>query len=64
MGTFYAILFSAGALASASWTLTSHEARPGHEMQFSACEFHDFILSQGLLPPSVLRAAAIERFAK
>ena len=32
--------------------------------KFKAREFHDFILSQGLLPPPVLRAAVMERFAK
>jgi uncharacterized protein (DUF885 family) len=32
--------------------------------KFNAREFHDFILSQGLLPPPVLRAAVMERFVK
>jgi uncharacterized protein (DUF885 family) len=32
--------------------------------KFNAREFHDFILSQGLLPPPVLRAAVMDRFAK
>jgi uncharacterized protein (DUF885 family) len=30
--------------------------------KFNAREFHDFVLSQGLLPPKVLRTAAIARF--
>ena len=32
--------------------------------KFNAREFHDFVLSQGLLPPRVLRAAVMEQFAK
>jgi uncharacterized protein (DUF885 family) len=32
--------------------------------KFNAREFHDFILSQGLLPPPMLRTAAMNRFAK
>ncbi len=30
---------------------------------FNQREFHDFILEQGLLPPDLLRAAVLERFA-
>jgi len=32
--------------------------------RFKAGEFHDFILSQGLLPPNLLRKAVMEEFAK
>jgi uncharacterized protein (DUF885 family) len=32
--------------------------------RFDAHAFHDFVLAQGLLPPALLRAAALERFAK
>jgi uncharacterized protein (DUF885 family) len=32
--------------------------------RFSAQEFHDFILAQGLLPPELLREAVLRRFAK
>jgi hypothetical protein len=31
--------------------------------RFSAQQFHDFILTQGLLPPPLLRSAVMERFA-
>jgi uncharacterized protein (DUF885 family) len=31
---------------------------------FDAMKFHDFILSQGLLPPSVLKKAALEEFSR
>lgn len=31
--------------------------------KFNAREFHDFILSQGLLPPAMLRAAVFQKFA-
>jgi uncharacterized protein (DUF885 family) len=30
--------------------------------KFRAREFHDFILSQGLLPPAMLRSAVLQRF--
>ncbi len=32
--------------------------------RFSARDFHDFILAQGLLPPELLKEAVLERFAK
>jgi uncharacterized protein (DUF885 family) len=32
--------------------------------RFSAREFHDFILAQGLLPPELLREATMANFAK
>lgn len=32
--------------------------------KFNAREFHDFVLSQGLLPPNLLRTAVLERFAR
>jgi uncharacterized protein (DUF885 family) len=32
--------------------------------RFSARDFHDFILSQGLLPPELLKDAALKQFAK
>jgi hypothetical protein len=32
--------------------------------KFNAREFHDFVLSQGLLPPRVLRTAVMERFVR
>jgi uncharacterized protein (DUF885 family) len=32
--------------------------------KFSAREFHDFVLSQGLLPPQILRTALMERFVR
>jgi uncharacterized protein (DUF885 family) len=32
--------------------------------KFNAREFHDFVLSQGLLPPKVLRAAVMQRFSE
>jgi uncharacterized protein (DUF885 family) len=31
--------------------------------KFNAHKFHDFILSQGLLPPALLRKAVLEDFA-
>ena len=31
---------------------------------FNQSEFHDFILSQGLLPPTLMREAVVERFQK
>jgi uncharacterized protein (DUF885 family) len=32
--------------------------------KFNAQAFHDFILSQGLLPPAVMREAVIDHFTK
>jgi uncharacterized protein (DUF885 family) len=32
--------------------------------KFDAQRFHDFILSQGMLPPNVLRKAVMEDFVK
>ena len=32
--------------------------------RFDARAFHDFILAQGLLPPALLRAAALEQFVR
>jgi uncharacterized protein (DUF885 family) len=32
--------------------------------QFSAREFHDFVLAQGLLPPELLKEAVVARFVK
>jgi uncharacterized protein (DUF885 family) len=32
--------------------------------KFDVKKFHDFILSQGLLPPAVLRKAVMEEFVK
>ena len=32
--------------------------------KFDHKEFHDYILSQGLLPPAMLRKAVLERFVK
>jgi uncharacterized protein (DUF885 family) len=32
--------------------------------RFSAREFHDFILAQGLLPPELLKEAVLRQFAK
>ena len=44
------------------------ELRPQVEQKmgtrFNAQAFHDFILSQGLLPPELLRRAVLEQFAK
>jgi uncharacterized protein (DUF885 family) len=31
---------------------------------FNAQRFHDFILSQGLLPPGLLRKAVLDEFAR
>jgi uncharacterized protein (DUF885 family) len=31
---------------------------------FNQLEFHDFILSQGLLPPSLMRQAVLEGFQR
>jgi uncharacterized protein (DUF885 family) len=38
------------------------EVESGLGNQFNARAFHDFILSQGLLPPSMLRAVVLEKF--
>jgi uncharacterized protein (DUF885 family) len=38
------------------------EVENGLGKQFDARAFHDFILSQGLLPPSVLRSAVLGKF--
>jgi uncharacterized protein (DUF885 family) len=32
--------------------------------RFSARDFHDFILSQGLLPPALMRTAVVAHFAQ
>ncbi len=32
--------------------------------KFSAREFHDFVLAQGLLPPELLKEAVLARFVK
>ena len=32
--------------------------------KFNQQEFHDYILSQGLLPPNLLRKAVLERFVE
>jgi hypothetical protein len=39
------------------------EAEKASEDQFNVQHFHDFILSQGLLPPSLLRKAVLTEFA-
>jgi len=40
------------------------EAEKAMGSKFNAQRFHDFVLSQGLLPPSLLRNAVMDDFAK
>jgi len=58
---------SASSPSSAYWLQASGE-NPGAEAEkalgtkFDQRKFHDFILSQGLLPPALLRKAVFEDF--
>ena len=41
-----------------------HAAEKAMGSRFDAGKFHDFILSQGLLPPSLLRKAVMEGYTQ
>jgi uncharacterized protein (DUF885 family) len=41
-----------------------HEAENAMGSKFSVQNFHDFVLSQGLLPPSLLKKAVMTEFVR